>query len=93
MQVQEKFSTKCYLKKNPVILKRAKVPLDSKDPQEQFLQSIVARIPNKSVPQAYAGTILFPRVFWKQERDQASVRARNLSLLQPDNLNRQPGSA
>ena len=75
------------------ILQRTKAPLWTTNAHKNFLQSIVSRIPNTSVPLLYPESLLFPGIFWKQEEDGSFPGAIPSFLLQSDKLNRKLGFA
>ena len=84
-----RFPTKVLFNNYLNILQRTRVPLWTNNSQKLFLQSIVARIPHKSVPLLYLEALLFPSIFWKQESDGASVGALPSLLLQSESLSQQ----
>ena len=85
--------TKVLLNNYIKILQRTKVPLWTTNAHKNFLQSIVSRIPNTSVPLLYPEALLFPSIFWKQQEDGSFPGALPSCLLQSDELNTKLGFA
>ena len=85
--------TKVLLNNYLNVLQRTKVPLWTTNAHKNFLQSIVSRIPNTSVPLLYPEALLFPSIFWKQQEDGSFPGALPSCLLQSDELNTKLGFA
>ena len=75
------------------VLQRSRVPIWTTNSHKNVLQSIVAKIPNTSVPLIYPEALLFPTIFWKQENDSTFVGAPPSFLLQSGSLNQKLGFA
>ena len=89
----DRVPTKVLLNNYLNVLQRTKVPLWTTNAHKNFLQSIVARIPNTSVPLLYPEALLFPSIFWKQETDGSFAGALPSCLMQSDELNKKLGFA
>ena len=88
-----KYPTKILLNNYLHVLKRSKVPIWTTNAHKNFLQSIVSRIPNTSVPLLYPEALLFPSIFWKQDQHGTSIGALPSFLLQSDKQNIKAGFA
>ena len=88
-----KFPTKILLNNYLHVLKRSKVPIWTTNAHKHFLQSIVSKIPNTSVPLLYPEALLFPSIFWKQDEHGTSLGALPSFLLQSDKQNITAGFA
>ena len=69
------------------VLQRTKVPIWNTNSHKNFIQSIVAKVPNSSISLLYPEAVLFPSIFWKQDECGTCIGALPSVLLQSDSLN------
>ena len=89
--ISKKYPTKVLLNNYLHVLRRAKVPIWTSNSHKNFLQGIVAKNPNTSVPLLFPEALLFPSIFWKHHDDGTAIGALPSFLLQSDDINKKIG--
>ena len=92
-QYKQSIPMKVLLNNNLNILQRSNVPIWSTDHHRNFLQSIVTKIPGLSVPLLYPEGLLFPTIFWSQNKDGSFNGAIPSFMFQSDQDNKRFGFA
>ena len=75
------------------ILRRKRTPLFCINRHKYFLQSLVSKSPNKSIPVIYPEAMIFPTIFWKQYEDCSYAGALPSCLYSDNKVNKHLGFA